>query len=454
MRGFLVAGSHSGVGKTTITLSLIAALRRRGLTVQAMKGGPDFLDTTHLSRVSGRAARNLDTWILDVEANRASLRHTAVGADVVVVEGMMGLFDGKTGDSETGSSAEIAKLLGLPVILVLDGAKSARSLAATLLGFELFDPELMLAGVVLNRIGGERHFALLKEAIASRCRTPILGWLPRTAEMTIPERHLGLHGADEASFDEAHAAALAEQHLSIEKILDLQWESGDLCMSTAPASSASPEVRIGVARDRAFSFYYEDNLDLLCEQGAEIIPFSPLEDSILPSGLDALYLGGGYPEIYAEQLATNTGMLQSVQDFAASGSPIYAECGGMIYLGAGCTTRDGRTHTMANILPLRFTMTERLVNFGYVTVALTQDCMLGRKGTTLRGHSFHYSSVRVEKTLDTAYEVSYSLSGSCETEGYLYRGILASYIHLHFRAHPEIAHTFVQSAKAHCLTLG
>ena len=290
MIGLLVGGTASGVGKTTVALAIIACLRRRGYVVQPCKGGPDFLDTTHHTRIAGRGARNLDTWMLSEEANHDVLRRAAVGADAIVVEGMMGLFDGKNGMTETGSSAEIAKLLKLPVILVLDCAKSARSVAAVALGFESFDSDLPLAGLILNRVAGENHYRLLESAIEARCKTPILGWLPREPAIAIPERHLGLHAAaeTESSLDAENLerqidtlASLAEKHFKVDALLRLDCPIDIAIPAAIPAGESAP-LRIGVARDRAFSFYYEDNLDLLREQGAEIVPFSPIADPVLP----------------------------------------------------------------------------------------------------------------------------------------------------------------------------
>ena len=235
MKGFLVAGTASGVGKTTLTLAIIAAMRRRGLVVQPFKGGPDFLDTGHHTRISGRIARNIDTWMLGTEANKDVLRQASLGADAVIVEGMMGLFDGKDGASETGSSAEIAKLLELPVILVLDASKSARSIAAVVLGFELFDPELPLAGIVLNRVANERHYRMLETAIASACKTPIVGWLPRQPDITIPERHLGLHSAEEA-----RSGGTAEK--AIQALVN-EFKAQLFPIEEAPATSMTPEKR-------------------------------------------------------------------------------------------------------------------------------------------------------------------------------------------------------------------
>lgn len=449
--GFLIAGTASGVGKTTVTLAVIAALRRRGLVVQPFKGGPDFLDTGHHTRIAGRTARNLDTWMVSHEGNVAILRAAARGADVLVVEGMMGLFDGKSGATEAGSSAEIAKLLKLPVVLVIDASKSARSVAAVVLGFESFDPELPLAGVVLNGVASERHFRMLDEAIRLRCATPVLGWLPKEPAVSIPERHLGLRTAEESGDIDGlreRLAGLAEGGLDLERMLGLRC---GLELSDAGDERLAPgNVRIGVARDRAFSFYYEDNFDLLREQGAELVFFSPLRDAGLPDGVDALYLGGGYPELYAAELAGNASMLRSVRAFARSGRPVYAECGGMMYLSASLKTADGAEHGMVGVYPFAVAMTAKLVRFGYVTVEFTRDCLLGPKGTVVRGHSFHYSSIADTTGVAAGYKVSYSLSGREECEGFqAERGnVLASYVHLPFRANPAVAGHFIAAAKA------
>jgi cobyrinic acid a,c-diamide synthase len=453
VKGLLIAGTASGVGKTTVALAIMAGLRRRGLAVQPFKCGPDFLDTGHHTRICGRAARNLDTWMLSVEANRSVLRNAARGADVIVAEGMMGLFDGKSGSTEIGSSAEIAKLLKLPVVLVVDAAKSARSVAAVVLGFEIFDAKLRLAGVILNRVAGERHYEMLHEAIESSCKTKILGWLPVEPAIAIPERHLGLQGADEQDANAQESvidafAALSEKHLSLDGLLSLEcgMEITTVEPTQVSLSASADAVRVGVPSDHAFSFYYEDNLDLLREQGAEIIRFSPITDASLPSNLDALYLGGGYPELYAEQLSRNTQMLEEIQTFAASGRPVYAECGGMLYLSESLNV-DGKSYAMAGVLPLSMQMTDRLVQFGYVTVEFTEDCLLARKGTVVRGHSFHQSRIISQGNVATSYHLKYSMSGKEELEGFRQGNVLASYIHLHFRANPAVAENFVAAIR-------
>jgi cobyrinic acid a,c-diamide synthase len=366
---------------------------------------------------------------------------------------MMGLFDGKSGSTEIGSSAEIAKLLRLPVVLVVDAAKSARSVAAVVLGFELFDKELRLSGVILNGVAGEKHFEMLRAAVETSCKTKILGWLPLEPAIAIPERHLGLQGAAERSAESQETAvdalaSLAEKHLDLSGLLDLECgleidEVEPAPIATSPFVDA---VRIGVPSDYAFSFYYEDNLDMLREHGAEIVRFSLLNDTSLPAGLDALYLGGGYPELHANQLCGNRSMLEEVRRFAASGRPIYAECGGMLYLSESLTV-DDQSYPMAGVLPLSMQMTDKLVQFGYVTVEFTQDCLLGCKGTVVRGHSFHYSRIASQGDVETSYRVQYSISGKEEMEGYRRGNVLASYIHLHFRANPAMAENFVAATR-------
>jgi cobyrinic acid a,c-diamide synthase len=449
VKAFLIAGTASGVGKTTVSLALCAAFRRRGLRVQAYKCGPDFLDTGHLSAISGRAARNLDTWMLDQQSNRDIFARGAAEADMVIVEGMMGLFDGASGGGEKGSAAEIAKLLSLPVILVLDASKSARSLAAVVHGFESFDPQLRFAGLVLNGVAGESHFRLLQDAICSTSRTPLLGWLPRDAAVAIPERHLGLRTADEESSPGEKTrsfAAFAEKHLDLERLL--QAEDATPLERTHTATRTDARISLGIARDPAFCFYYQDNLDLLEAAGAKIVAFSPLTDSALPPGLDALYLGGGYPELYAEQLSNSRGFLSSLRSFAQSGRPIYAECGGMMYLAEELRTRDGRAFPMASVLPLRIEMTDKLVRFGYVEVEFSQDCFLARKGTLARTHSFHYSRAIPTRELAAPFRARYSLSGLNDSEGCLLGNVLGSYFHLHFAGNRSIVEAFVQASEA------
>jgi cobyrinic acid a,c-diamide synthase len=453
MRGIVIAGPASGVGKTTISLAIAAGLRARGLRVQAFKCGPDFLDTGHLTAVTGRPALNLDGWMLNREHICEAFSEAGADADFAVVEGMMGLFDGISGEGEKGSAAEIAKILLLPVILVVDASKSARSIAAVIRGFEVFDPDLRLAGVVLNGVASAAHYRLLADAIVRHCTMPILGWVPHRPSVHIPERHLGLHTAAEIDWKEKRHAleAIATEHLNLDLLLraEFQLESREV---PARASNVERRVTIGVARDAAFCFYYQDNLNLLERAGAKLVEFSPLSDSKLPAQADALYFGGGYPELHAAQLSANTALANEIREFAASGRPVYAECGGMMYLSERLRTRDGQSHTMAGVLPLETEMTEKLVRFGYVEIELLQDCLLGARGTALRGHSFHHSRCTNTREVTPALRARYTLSGANAEEGYASGNVFASYIHLHFRGAPEIAERFVVLADqaAHC----
>jgi cobyrinic acid a,c-diamide synthase len=454
MIAFVVAGTASGVGKTTVALALMAAFRERGYVVQPFKCGPDFLDPGHLGAVCGRAARNLDTWMVDREAVHTIFESASSGADVAIVEGMMGLYDGVSGGSDEGSTAEIAKLLNLPVVLVLDAANSARSIAAVVKGFESFDPVLHFAGSILNGVSSQEHYQMLEAAIREVTTTPLLGRIPKDAAIAIPERHLGLQAIEEQSSDSSTArlAGIARRHLNLDPLLRLSHSpvtrlSRRSQTQAGPALLAEPQIRIGVARDKVFSFYYEDNFDLLRESGAEIVFFSPLTDLHLPSHLDALYLGGGYPELYADRLSRNVQLGAEIRFFADSGKPVYAECGGLVYLGSSLALLDGTAVPMSGVLPLEFEMTSQLVQFGYVEVEIVAGCLLGAAGTKLRGHSFHCSRLRSRSNLPTVYQVHYSLSGQIELEGFTYKNVLASYIHLHFRGNPPVPLSFVQAAR-------
>ncbi len=449
MNAFVVAGTASGVGKTTVALAIVAALRSQGLTVQPFKCGPDFIDGGHLAVAASRTVRNLDTWMLDHEANREIFSRASAGCDVAVVEGMMGLFDGVTGSSEEGSTAEIAKMLDLPIVLVLDAGNSARSIAAVIRGFETFDTELRFAGIVLNRVGGEDHFRMLESAIRGASAVPILGWLPVEANATIPERHLGLHTAAEGVGANFSRLTRLGNRLDLDGLRKITIYNEQFASPGLSSNRGGYEgIRVGVARDRAFSFYYEDNLDLLRESGAAVVDFSPITDSALPENLHALYFGGGYPELYAAALSGNRSLLQDIRNFANANKPIYAECGGLMYLAETLTTIEGQSYPMAGVLPVAVKMTKALVHFGYADVEFVDDSLLGKKGTHVRGHSFHCSRVVARESLCYAYRVRYSLSGRSEQEGFVRGRTLGTYIHLHFRSNPSLVSFFLQHASS------
>ncbi len=449
MKGVLIASPASGSGKTTITAALIGALRKRGFTVQAFKCGPDFLDPAHHALLSGRPSHNLDTWMLPKETNLRIFASACRDADFAVIEGMMGLFDGATGSSEEGSTAEIAKLLGLPVLLVVDASSSARSVAALVHGFRTFDPEIRMAGVILNKVAGPAHAEMLTDALLKTCPDLPVGWLPQEKELHLEERYLGLQTASERTWTKEAIDLMAsglEQNFALEKLIER-------CQITLPAlrdeHSDAPDahVRIGVARDQAFCFYYEAGLDQLRKHGAEVVEFSPLQDTGLPDDLDAIYLGGGYPELYAETLANQKSLLADLREFAGAGKPVYGECGGLILLGRELITRDGKRWPMAGLLPLTIEMTNQLVHFGYVEMRFVEDG-LAACGTALRGHSFHYSKIIAEETVSKTAMVHYSLSKDSELEGFAAGSVFGSYIHLHFASEPSFAARFVSLARS------
>jgi len=450
-RGLVIAGTQSGVGKTTLTLGLLYALARRGLTVQPFKVGPDFIDPGHHTRAAGRVCRNLDGWMLSRETNLALFCRQARGADVAVVEGVMGLFDGYDGASEAGSTAQMAKWLGLPVLLVVDARAMARSAAALVHGFASFDPALSFAGVVFNRVGSPAHLEYLQQALMVLPGVRCFGGLPRDQELAIPERHLGLATAEDHPLDEAYLGRLAdrlETHLDLPGLLAAL---PNLTLPEEPAPAATlPLVRLGVARDRAFCFYYPENLELLASFGAELVPFSPLSDRELPAGLDGIYLGGGYPELYAGQLAANEPLKQALHQGAAAGLPIYAECGGLMYLAREILDLEGRAHPMAGVLPFAVRMLPRLKALGYREVTLTAPALLGPEGTTVRGHEFHYSEIVGESTgVPCVYRLTPRRGGAAVSEGYSEKNVLASYVHLHFGSNPEVARNLVASCRAY-----
>ena len=447
IQGFVIAGTHSGCGKTSVSLGIMGALARRGLSVCPFKVGPDFIDPGHhtlAASLGGQEApsHNLDGWMLPEAALLELFQRHATG-DLAVVEGVMGLFDGFSPITDQGSTAQLAKLLGLPVLLVVDAASMARSAAALVSGFASFDPGLELAGVIFNRVGSENHAAILTEALAhSLPGVPVLGCLPRREDIAAPSRHLGLVTAgEEAGLDRYHRLAdWVETHLDLDRLL----ESLPTLAITPPLDQPPVPVRtrIGVARDEAFCFYYPENLRLLEAQGAELVFFSPLRDKRLPEDLGGLYLGGGYPELHGFELGQNSSLRKEILRFSQAGRPIYAECGGFMYLLESLKGPHGRTLSMCGVFPAQAVMNDRFSSLGYREVTLIRQTPLGPVGTTARGHEFHYSSLSEPLEHETAYAVR-DRRGPRPAEGYLAANTLGSYIHLHFGSNPALAEHFV-----------
>jgi cobyrinic acid a,c-diamide synthase len=438
LSAMVVAGTHSGVGKTSVTLGLIGALRRRGLVVQPFKVGPDFIDPLHHRHASGRVSRNLDGWMLSPETNLERFARATADADVAVIEGVMGLFDGSEGKSDRGSTAEMAKFLQLPVVLVIDASAMARSAAALIHGYATFDPALRVAGVILNNVGGDVHADMIRDAVDGA--VPILGALPHSADLVVPERHLGLHLPNETREDYVERlTTLVEKHVDLDPLL----EAGFIERTPAPPEPAAsaPTVRLGVARDAAFCFYYADNLELLEQAGAELVEFSPIDDP-LPTELDGLYIGGGYPELHAAKLAANTGTREAIRDFAAAGGPIFAECGGLMYLAENLQL-DEATYPLCGVLPFDTKMPSPL-KIAYVEID-TLGGLFG-PGHSARGHLFHHSEISGEPASSRCYHLRTSRGDETE-EGYSLGNVLASYAHLHFASEPTLAPAFLERCR-------
>src|SRR5713101_1268859 len=445
----VIAGVSSGVGKTTVTLGLLEALHRRGLTVQAFKVGPDFIDPAFHALATGRPSYNLDGWMCGRDQVMATVGERAAQADLALVEGVMGCFDGTDGLTEDGSTAQIAKWLGAPVVLVLDAGALVRSAAAVVLGFERFDPDLVLAGVIFNRAGGAVHRQWLAQAVTSACTARPLGALPSDAGVALPERHLGLVTAVEGGYSpevRQRLAGLIEAHVDIDTLVGLA-RSQVARRAPPPARSTASSATIAVARDAAFQFYYPDNLQALEQAGARLVFWSPMADQVLPVA-DGLYIGGGYPELYGHELAANAPMREAVRIFARSGRPVYAECGGLMYLAESLTDLDGHVWPMAGVLPATVVMERGRLVIGYREVTLTAAGPLGRAGTRARGHEFHSSRLGpVPASVPRLYTVSDGHGGTPRAEGFAVGSTLMSYVHLHFGSNPALAVNFTGACR-------
>jgi cobyrinic acid a,c-diamide synthase len=475
----VIAGERSGVGKTTVTLTLLSYLCRcRHLSVQSFKVGPDYIDPMFHQYVIGRPCRNLDP-VLTSEAyvQQCFALHTPE-VDYALMEGVMGLFDGASGTDSTASTAHVAQLLDIPVLLVIDCSRLSRSVAAIAHGYRAFDPKIRLAGVVLNRVGSDRHLQLLQDALAA-IQMPILGVLRRQDNITIPDRHLGLVPTAELTQLDSlidQLAHLGETCFDWEKLLPLlqtgvRRELGEqrsrgaegqrgrgaegqrrilpttyhLPPTIPPLATRGSPLRVAVARDRAFNFYYQDNLDLLQHLGAELVPWSPLVDPSLPENVHGLYFGGGFPEMFAQQLAENCLAIASVQKAIQAGIPTYAECGGLMYLSQQIVNFDGQSWSMVGAIPTKAVMGSRLT-LGYRQATALQDSPLLNAGDVVWGHEFHRSHLSTMPTEPLFQAKGYDELSSTTLEGWRSSHLHASYIHLHFGRHPEIPARFLQ----HC----
>ena len=446
-RLIVVAGVASGVGKTTVTLGLMEAFRRLGLTVQGFKIGPDFIDPGFHEIATGRGSYNLDGWMCGRDHVLATVARHAEGADLAIVEGVMGCFDGVEATSDEGSTAQIAKWLAAPVVLVVDAQAQARSAAAVVLGFEQFDPATKVAAVIVNKVAGDRHARGIREAVATRCAAPVVGVLPHDAQIALSERHLGLVTAGEGGFTEAKRAQLAavtERAVDLDALLALAVPAPRTIDVRSSPIPAVRRVRLGVAHDDAFCFYYRENLALLRAAGADLVYWSPLTDRALPP-VDGLYLGGGYPELHGRALGANAAMRRAVRAFAEGGGAVYAECGGLMYLAEALEDLAGDRFPMVGLLPATVRMRPPRMTLSYTEVTLQADSPLGAAGTLARGHEFHFSTLDpVPRSVERVYRLR-RRGGDEGVEGYRIRNALLSYVHLHFGSNPELAAGLVRA---------
>lgn len=450
----VIAGLGGDSGKTLLTLGLLSSWRRQGLRIATFKKGPDYIDAAWLTRMSGSPCRNLDTFLMGASETRSAFFTHARGSDAALVEGNRGLFDGIDARGQH-STAELAKLIDAPLLLLLGVRKVTRTVAALLLGCQKMDPELNIAGVVLNRVAGARHERVIRDSVESICGLPVLGALPRmTQGSLLPDRHLGLVTPaenDRAEELEEQLAGKVGRYIDEEAILRLAGEATrvkwpGLQDQTEVRKPSAAGVRIGYFSDTAFTFYYPENLEALEQSGAELVPLSSLEPGELPESLDALYIGGGFPETHASRLAGNRARLDSLARLVEQGLPVYAECGGLIYL-ARALRWKGKEYRMAGVLPVTVELGDRPAGHGYQRVAVDGDNPFFAVGSELTGHEFHYSRVvDTDGDVKSAFSVLRGSGALPGRDGLTRKNVLASYLHLHARGTPDWSTGLVNAA--------
>ncbi|OIK01840.1 cobyrinic acid a,c-diamide synthase [Streptomyces sp. MUSC 14] len=439
----VVAAPSSGSGKTTVATGLMAAFAARGLAVSPHKVGPDYIDPGYHALATGRAGRNLDAYLCGPELVAPLFLHGARGCDLAVVEGVMGLYDGAAGEGELASTAHVAKLLRAPVVLVVDASSQSRSVAALVHGFASWDPEVRVGGVILNKVASDRHEELLREALDA-AGVPVLGVLRRVPQVDTPSRHLGLVPVAERRAGAVDAvAAMAsqvEQGCDLEALLGLARSAGTLPGAPwdPPLTTTGRRTVVAVAGGPAFTFSYAEHTELLTAAGAEVVTFDPLRDEQLPEDTAGLVIGGGFPEVYAGELSANEPLRKAVAELALRGAPVAAECAGLLYL---CRELDGRP--MCGVLDATARMSERLT-LGYRDAVAVGDSVLAAAGTRMRGHEFHRTVVAPGAGAAPAWGVRTPVR---RVEGFVQRGVHASYLHTHWAAEPGVAHRFVERCR-------
>lgn len=445
MNRFVLAGTGSGVGKTTFTIGIMRALMKRGLSVQGFKCGPDYIDPTYHTAVTKRPSRNIDSFMMEYDVVRDIVARASKDADVSIIEGVMGFYDGKSPLSNEGSAAQISELTNSPVILIVNGASMARSVAAIVKGFQMLDENANIVGVIANQLGSKNHFEIVKTAIEAECEVPVIGYLPKGAVPTLPSRHLGLVPAIERGdlddyFDEL--ANAIEETVDLDQLLEIT-EAPEIKVdfSIFEKKPDRKSVHIAVAKDAAFNFYYEENLELLRGYGAEIHFFSPLDNEEVPPQAQGLYIGGGFPEEFAEQLSENTVSKNSIRSAIEKGLPTLAECGGFMYLTQSITNRAGETYEMLGVIEGHIKMQEKLAALGYREITGVTGNFLINENEHAKGHEFHYSTYEGNHQTPAYFSKG---RFRAQHEGYLRNNLVAGYTHFHFASNPKLVQNWLE----------
>jgi cobyrinic acid a,c-diamide synthase len=451
----VIAGTQSGVGKTTVSIGLMTALKDAGFRVQAFKVGPDYIDPSYHRVATGRPSENLDSWMVPKNQVIEVFTQAAKDAEIAVVEGVMGLYDGLSGLDGTGSTAQIAEILRCPVLLVIDAHNVARTAAAIVLGYKKFDENVNIAGVILNRVTGKTHATWCKEAIESTTKIPVVGWLPVNKEIELPERHLGLIPTPEKEAFNAVFPKISnffQNHTNLNMIIGIAKSAREIPQVQHPIypSKKTPKtVAIGLAFDEAFNFYYQSNINLLEAYGAEIKRFSPIHDKELPADIDGLYIGGGFPEMLPKELEANKHLRAAIKKAAEQGVPIYAECAGLMYLTDSITDFNGKSYAMVGVLNGKTLMTKKTL-VTYSLAEATRDTLLCSAGSQLKGHEFHNSIITdIPSDAEFAYAMKMGEGTKDKKDGWMQGNVLASYMHIHFAQNPTIVKTFIANCKKH-----
>ncbi|WP_300298841.1 cobyrinate a,c-diamide synthase [Anaerosolibacter sp.] len=452
---FVLAGTQSGVGKTTISTGVMSALRKRGFQVQPFKVGPDYIDPAFHTFVTGNKSRNLDSWMLEEEIVKGLFVKNASGKDIAVIEGVMGLYDGSGSRKDVGSTAHVSKIIKAPVILIINGSGMAASAAAQVLGYKMYDPDVEIAGVIINNVSGEKHYHILKEAIERDIRIKCVGYMVKNTAIKLESRHLGLIPSVEVEGLQhkiEEIGSMIEKTVDIDALLEISEQAVPIDGRLKENKGLENRINIGVAQDKAFNFYYEDNLDLLRSLGANLIFFSPLEDKKLPEEIHGLYFGGGFPEVFAQELEDNRELRQQIKDSIEAGLPAYAECGGLMYLTNAIISLEGQRHEMVGVFNTETKMTGRLQRFGYVDVTIDQPTVISQTIEKAKAHEFHRSVLTKDLKNDQVYGLEKTRNGEIVDRwrcGLKRHNALGAYAHIHFYCNPRLAENFIENCSVY-----